>query len=757
MSKPKVFSYFLFMQEQRKLVPGWANKSNNELQALCDPLWRKLDKAEKEKYKNMKKAHKEKERLEDEKRFASVMRVDIKTKVVVGQVDRPDIVWVTKVKEMEDVQKQLTKSVMVSLPKEEVNVGTVAACKFSGDGEVYRCQVVALQEEEDLVMVRYMDFGNMEKVKKSELCHLPSSLRKMGPVAVRVRVRGMEGVKDNEKNRAKVEKKLGVEELEVSLNREGFATFYDNGKILTFKGSKSKDDSEKESEVIHVEKNFIQKLNDVNDNPVKMVGETLEHTSVIEVADSYVKAASIDDLKSVENEVIQKQEMKPDKEENVNNSLDKVSDENSEVPQENEDFVNCTKEGNKNMVVEVEIQGASPAVVDSDNVFESTEDLIDNTNASMDDKASIDKLSSGYIDDASVGGASVSCEAVADCAENVEKCEAVFSLASSGIGTDEAVVEDDEGDIKVIKSEVQDENTRTAENVVKADTSDYPCDTTAEVAMSAKDKDESKKSVDVTCLGQKKVVSSSKKVVSSSKKVVSSSKRPPVVRKKRYAVKPRKSSSGWQVGDKVVAQWVEDGVWRNGTVHEIVGDMAYVVCKEQLVRAAKVRVDKLRHPTMPVEVLNLLEEELAKDCEEESLDESTTDVSSSVHEVCEDVHQEEFSDDLEELLTLLPSIDIAMLTSPSCSDLLESLVMMIPSLPLSQVERLVDGMMRQDLLIPAAVHPTAYTLAIQLVKYVMVANSNMKGQVMNCLGRHADEMMKNMWGREVLKTLHGYI
>ena len=51
-----------------------------------------------------------------------------------------------------------------------------------------------VQEEEDLVMVRYMDFGNMETVKKSALCHLPSSLVKMGPVAVRVRVGGMEGV-----------------------------------------------------------------------------------------------------------------------------------------------------------------------------------------------------------------------------------------------------------------------------------------------------------------------------------------------------------------------------------------------------------------------------------------------------------------------------------------------------------------------------------------------------------------------------------
>ena len=73
---------------------------------------------------------------------------------------------------MEEVQKQLSKAVRVSLPIEEVKVGTVAACKFSGDGEVYRGQVVAM--EEDLVMVRYMDFDNMEKVKKSEICHLPS-------------------------------------------------------------------------------------------------------------------------------------------------------------------------------------------------------------------------------------------------------------------------------------------------------------------------------------------------------------------------------------------------------------------------------------------------------------------------------------------------------------------------------------------------------------------------------------------------------
>ena len=301
MSKPpKMMSYFLFMQEQRKLVPGWSNKSNNELQDLCDPLWRGLDRGEKEKYKKMKKAYKEKERLEADQKYAAAMQTDIRTKVLVGQVDKPDIVWVTKVKEMEDVQKQLTKAVMVSLPMEEVKVGTVAACKYSGDGEVYRCRVVAM-EEEDFALVRYMDFGNKEKVKKTELCHLPSSLGKMGPIALRVRVGGMEGVKDNEKNRAKVEKKLRVEELEVSLNREGFATFYDIGKLINFKGSKSKDDSQKLSEPVQVEQSLVDELLDENESPV-VKEENLKETFVSEVVRGCLEVASLNELGHVEKE-----------------------------------------------------------------------------------------------------------------------------------------------------------------------------------------------------------------------------------------------------------------------------------------------------------------------------------------------------------------------------------------------------------------------------------------------------------------------
>merc|ERR1740137_443613 len=113
-----------------------------------------------------------------------------------------------------------------------------------------------------MVVVRYTEFGNMEKVNKVELCHLPSNLSKIAPVAVRVRVGGVEGVKDNEKNRAKIEKKLDVDNLEVNLNREGFASFYANGKVINFKGGKSKDDAENNVEYTLVRNTPVQKMSD---------------------------------------------------------------------------------------------------------------------------------------------------------------------------------------------------------------------------------------------------------------------------------------------------------------------------------------------------------------------------------------------------------------------------------------------------------------------------------------------------------------
>merc|ERR1719234_2503249 len=173
--------------------------------------------------------------MESEERFASLMHTGSKTSVVVGHVEKPDIVWVVKTKDMDFVQNQLSNITMV--PIDVVKVGTVAACKFNEDGVVYRAMVLSM-ESTNKVMIRYMEFGNSEIVDQKELCHLPSSLVKVGPLAVKVRLVGMEGVKNSEKNRRKVEKKLDVDNLEVTVDKKWLATFYSSGVAIKFKGSK---------------------------------------------------------------------------------------------------------------------------------------------------------------------------------------------------------------------------------------------------------------------------------------------------------------------------------------------------------------------------------------------------------------------------------------------------------------------------------------------------------------------------------------
>jgi len=54
MGKTKPSAYVFYMQEQKRLVPGWKNKSNQELVGLCDKGWTSLSPKEKKKYEDMK-------------------------------------------------------------------------------------------------------------------------------------------------------------------------------------------------------------------------------------------------------------------------------------------------------------------------------------------------------------------------------------------------------------------------------------------------------------------------------------------------------------------------------------------------------------------------------------------------------------------------------------------------------------------------------------------------------------------------------
>ena len=68
---------------------------------------------------------------------------------------------------------------------------------------------------------------------------MPAELLKLKPLCVTVKMEGMTGmVRNTEKNIAKIEKKLSVNRLFISLNDNKEATFYDDEErinIITFK------------------------------------------------------------------------------------------------------------------------------------------------------------------------------------------------------------------------------------------------------------------------------------------------------------------------------------------------------------------------------------------------------------------------------------------------------------------------------------------------------------------------------------------
>ena len=169
MSKQKLCGYYLFMQDQRKLVPGWAGKSNQELQLLCDPLWRKLDKSEKSKYKKAKREFREKMFNHSMSNASSTTNI-CRKKVTVENIETPDVVWISNVEEAEKINTEISKIALVPLDWKIIDIGTVAVSKFREDGKLYRCKVIEIMENnEAFVRIRYMEYGNCEVVSGNHL------------------------------------------------------------------------------------------------------------------------------------------------------------------------------------------------------------------------------------------------------------------------------------------------------------------------------------------------------------------------------------------------------------------------------------------------------------------------------------------------------------------------------------------------------------------------------------------------------------
>ena len=178
--------------------------------------------------------------------------------VTVGSVELTDRVWICLDDACNHLMDQLetAQNSLRRLDSSEVDVGLVAATIFSEDGALYRAEVLKIMPCEEEVEVRYVDYGNTEKVRRDSLFKLPPSLETAAKLAVAVKLEGVDAkvVGNSEKNRAKIAKKLGKEGLMVKLTEVGgslVATFFaDERKIKFTKSSSALANGEKETKEV---------------------------------------------------------------------------------------------------------------------------------------------------------------------------------------------------------------------------------------------------------------------------------------------------------------------------------------------------------------------------------------------------------------------------------------------------------------------------------------------------------------------------
>jgi len=555
--KPKVNPYLLFMQEMRQTRSGWANKGNQELQVLCDPLWRALPRAEKEKYKMMKKEFKmaDRNKLVEERQAEEARKKpkpDAWLKFFSGDKTRVylmDVLSISKVrvspeKEIKKMQKFLSKDDLdlVHFNPDMVFVGLEAIARYSEDNSLYRCRVVDIQD--DIAKVFYIDFGNEEDQPISGLYRMPSELIRLPALCVSLAVDKdlVDGSKygNTERNIARVYNILNTsEKLFVSLNDRREATFYDNEIRIHFKLSKKKE---------KIRTGFCL--------------DTIEEGEEAELEESMESPYQEDFVEEVVYNLLQK-----------NLVIDKF-----ECLREEEAPSPTLIESPPKLDQGQSLAQSGEHLVLSESMSSIHEDFIEaneDVNQNLLDEYSL------LIDDVKVKDENQNVKTVQD--KMVEMSPK--SIMSSVI---EEVIESSEGDSAYQSNPTSPKSSEEEASSNNGSSRQILVQSTCEETVSKKSEE----------LQPRHSLPASLSFKPSTKIKIRRDKRKP---------KP----SGWSVGDPVIAMWTSDGVWRRGIIHEMDRGHAFVIASEEEgVMATRVRIQDLKPGAMPMELLNCVEEEL---------------------------------------------------------------------------------------------------------------------------------------------------
>ena len=151
--------------------------------------------------------------------------------VVVVHVESVDKVWIVDKDEMtklEEMMKDLSDIEEVS--KTDFKTNDWCCARFSEDNEIYRAKVNEIFEENGVVDITFVDYGNSEVVEASEVLELPEKFQEMEPAARAVRIKAAYFALDCEKSRNKLEKALTGDS--VSLGDKNDPRFWIGGNQL---------------------------------------------------------------------------------------------------------------------------------------------------------------------------------------------------------------------------------------------------------------------------------------------------------------------------------------------------------------------------------------------------------------------------------------------------------------------------------------------------------------------------------------------
>ena len=163
-----------------------------------------------------------------DKRGKKESRDEVRQEVVVVHVESVNKVWIVEKNNMKKLEEMMTElSQLETVKMTDMNPGDWCCVRFSEDNELYRAQITDISEDDDSVIVQYVDYGNSEIVTRGEILNLPEKLQDTAALARPVHVKHAALALDTDHNRVKLEKSVSVDKVSmVTCDHSGAVVFY---------------------------------------------------------------------------------------------------------------------------------------------------------------------------------------------------------------------------------------------------------------------------------------------------------------------------------------------------------------------------------------------------------------------------------------------------------------------------------------------------------------------------------------------------